>query len=588
VAPAGSSTFARGSAIAVALLAFSCVGVIDGPSQGGGNGHADTPTGTSGTGSTVAEPTPDAEGNLHYVAPELEPAALQARTWKLTHQQYRAAVRDFLGVEVSLVDESGAPLLEPDIDSGVYRNIALSSFVSVALAQDYYAVAEEIAGQLSEAQLLSLSGCATLDAGCRGAFLDTSIQRAFRRPASTEDLSAFGALFDQASAHAVALADPAAGFRAVVRGLLTSPYFLYRTEVGADATQQDFSLTDYEIASLLSFSVLDQPPDAQLLGAASRGELTQPASFGLVLDGLLQTPAARDQLSRFLEEWIDVADFMDPEVVRKDITGFDDARSAMLDETRSFLTAHGGLAGSLSALLTTPLPPAGGLLGTFYASEPSGAQADTTRTGLLALGTVLSTHAKEEATSPTLRGLFVRDRLLCQDFPVPAAVPDISETQARVPPTTTRELYEMHASEPTCAVCHKLIDGLGFTFESLDAVGRPRSLQNGVPIETTGQLLNTDVNKPLNNHSELAEALSRSQWVRECFARQAFRFYFGIASSPERSASGTRERERRGLPPIQGARLALEETGLIGAALRALFSSPSTFTRTRLEPPPAP
>src|SRR5690606_5453521 len=108
-----------------------------------------------------------------------------------------------------------------------------------------------------------------------------------------------------------------------------------------------------------------------------------------------------------------------------------------------------------------------------------------------------------------------------------------------------------------------------------------------IPIDTSGKLLNSDVNTPLADHSDLAQALAQSEWVRECLSRQAFRFYFGLATSAERTAEGTRERENRGLPPIQAGRLALGQSGTFGDLVVAILTSPSTLQRTRFEPSPA-
>jgi hypothetical protein len=209
-----------------------------------------------------------------------------------------------------------------------------------------------------------------------------------------------------------------------------------------------------------------------------------------------------------------------------------------------------------------------GALGSFYLSEPSG-RAGGTRTGVLALGTLLSSRAKPTSSSPTLRGLFVRDRFLCQQIHLPEnQPPDISETQAREMPKTTRELYELHASQPSCAGCHTLLDPLGFNFENLDAAGRFRTTENGITIDTTGTLLNTDVNGAMQNHTDLANALAQSEWVRECVATQAFRFYFGVIETT------------RGIPPLQAARSAIGQ-GTFRDMIAAVMSSSTTFQRTR-------
>src|SRR5690606_21752082 len=97
----------------------------------------------------------------------------------------------------------------------------------------------------------------------------------------------------------------------------------------------------------------------------------------------------------------------------------------------------------------------------------------------------------------------------------------------------------------------------------------------------------TDVDTELRDHTQLAEALAQSEWVRECLSRQAFRFYFGLATSGERTVDGTLERENRGMPPIQAGRAALGRGGAFGERVAALVPSPCARQRTRFEPPSA-
>jgi len=512
-------------------------------------------------------PAPDDDGHLPYVEPTAAAEALPARTWKLTHEQYAKSVQALLGKRIDISD------LEPELDNGVYPNMSGSGIVRVPLAADYYDKAKSVTDALSAAEIAALVPNGQVAAASKAAFVSSVIERAFRRPAAPDEITTYGSLFDLgASAGDVAL-----GFRSVLRALMTAPYFLYRTEVGSDAAAKDFSLTDHEVAALLSYSLLDQPPNADLLAAAARGELTKPDTLAAAVGKLLATPEATAELLTFAEDWLKVYQFEtklsddEPPFPQKDTTrfpSFDGIRQAMFDETRAFLTAQAGPQGTLRALFTTPLPSPSGPLGAFYLSEPSGA-AGGTRTGVLGLGTILSLRAKETSTSPTQRGLFVRGRLLCQEIHLPdVQPPDISETQTRLMPKTTRELYEQHAAQATCRGCHLLLDSVGFNFEDLDAAGRFRTQENGVPVDTSGELLNTDVDGPMANHTELANALAKSEWVRECVATQAFRFYFGQVEAD------------RGIPPIQAARTAIGK-GTFRDAVAAVMSTSSTFRRVR-------
>jgi hypothetical protein len=304
-----------------------------------------------------------------------------------------------------------------------------------------------------------------------------------------------------------------------------------------------------------------------LLAAAARGELGDVSGLQRHVDALLEQPAAREQLERFLHQWLKLQNFADAVKFEASFPGYAAVKGAMLGEAEAFF-ARIGLEGNLSALLTTPIP-ATGELDRFYRSD-STAKPTATHVGILGLGATLSLYAKANRSSPTQRGVFVRERLLCQQIAFPTTpVPDISETEQRGQAKTTRELYEMHASDAKCKGCHRLLDPIGFNFEALDGAGRFRSLENGLPLNTWGTLTSTDVNGTFSSSAELAEALSRSDWVRECLAIQAFRFYFGQAESG------------RGLPPIRAGYRALLGSGSLRALLSGLLSSPSSIERSR-------
>jgi hypothetical protein len=158
---------------------------------------------------------------------------------------------------------------------------------------------------------------------------------------------------------------------------------------------------------------------------------------------------------------------------------------------------------------------------------------------------------------------------LCQQIHLPPdTVPNIVETLATGLPKTTREMYEMHAREPACAGCHARLDGIGFSFEHFDASGRYRNSENGVPIDASGQLLDSDVNGPLSSYVDLARRLADSAWATECMAQQAFRFYLGQVESD------------RAAPAIVAARTALAG-GTFRALVTALMTSASVRQRVR-------
>jgi hypothetical protein len=542
-------------------------------SEGGTAGRSQDAGGT--TGDTAAEsgaggedaPAPDGAGHLPYTAPDETNAALPARAFKLSHAEYARSVAALLGKPVEELE------LEPELDNGVYPHMSASGIVRTALARDYYGEAKRLTDALTEAELARLVDGGELVADAAPVFVKKLVEKAFRRPATDAERTTYEGVFELgASEGSLGL-----GFRSVLRALLTAPQFLYRSELGRDADAAEQRLTDHEVASLLSYALLGEPPSDALLASAARGELTRADTLEREVRALVESPGAAQSLATFASEWLRLERFQpealaglppQPEKDREVGAGFDAVRSAMRDEATAFLAANAAPGASLRALLTEPVPLTDPELAAFYASEPS-ADGRAVRTGVLALGSLLAVYASEAASSPTRRGHFVRERLLCQELTLPGAQPPpLETTREREQPATTRALYELHAAAPACAGCHALLDNVGFAFESFDAVGRPRASENGTAVDTRFELFGTDVDGTYADHSELAAALAGSEWVRECVATQLFRRYFGELEPG------------RGVAPIQAARRALAD-GTFADALTALFTTESTYLRRR-------
>jgi hypothetical protein len=517
---------------------------------------------------------PSAGVALPYSEPIAAPPALPARVWLLAPEEYALAVQSVVGITVDVSD------MDPIPDAGVYSNMSASGIVRLQLAEQYATKADAVVSALGDAALVALVPCGTLAATCREDFLSSTLSKAFRRPPSADDLARYREIFD------LGAATPDAGlpFRSVLRAALTSPHFLYRSEIGSagDGSATTFKLTNHEVATFLSFSVLGRPPSNALRGAADLGELTDPAKLGTHVSDLLDQPGAEERFTRFVLEWLRLHHFDDVSKFESVFEGFAGVREELVEESRAFLRAKGGMQSTLGDLLTAPLPAPSAALATFYASDPSGATAPA-RIGVLSLGAVLAKTAKPYLTSPTLRGLFVRDQLLCQHISLPEnfTPPPIENTEKTAQPQTTRQLYEQHAKDSSCAGCHSLLDSVGFLFETFDGAGRPRTteiyespsftaaISTPQPIDASGELAGTDVDGKFASYLDLAQALNRSAWVKECVARQAFRYYFGEVESD------------RGIPPVLAGTRALRESGILGNLVLSLLSSHSTYERKR-------
>ncbi|MBL8214543.1 MAG: DUF1588 domain-containing protein, partial [Bryobacterales bacterium] len=168
--------------------------------------------------------------------------------------------------------------------------------------------------------------------------------------------------------------------------------------------------------------------------------------------------------------------------------------------------------------------------------------ADSERSGVLGQAAFLAMTSKPGETSPTVRGLFVRDQLLCQKVPDPppgvnATLPPVTVAK----PMTNRQRLQEHMINRSCSGCHVLIDPIGFGFERFDAIGqyqkkqkvmvmppdrrmRPTRLEIEIdPSASVNGIPNSDFTSP----KELGRILASSPVCQECMAKQLFRYAFG-------------------------------------------------------------
>ncbi len=405
-----------------------------------------------------------------------------------------------------------------------FDNSAQAGLVTAVHAEQYFRAAERIAE-------LALSAPNVLDFEPEGTgdprlleVIDRIGRRLYRRPLTQDERVRFEQLLGSAS-------DPRASLARVLRVMLSSPAFLYRSEIGDEIAPGVFALSQHEIATALSFTYAGTTPDDELLDAADAAALDGEDAILAQAQRLLDGPRGREQLRTFAGQWLGI----------EGVAGMDKgARSdgwnaslsqQMLDETLDFVAEVVLERGDFSALFTSETTVAPEPLSSFYGAADGGLLPEARRAGLLAHGSVLASFAHSNQTSPVRRGLFVRTRLMCLELgPPPAnagAVPEIDES------ATTRERFAQHAADPVCNSCHQHIDPIGFGFESFDEVGAFRELDAGKPIDTSGSIgylegwEDAESSASFTSLPELGAILAETTQVRRCFAEQALRFASG-------------------------------------------------------------
>ena len=460
--------------------------------------------------------------------------SLPARIRRLTNAEYDASVRVLLGVTLAPSIELSFP---PDAKQGPHNSPAGAAFtvndaqrVDPVLADKLDAAAQAVVSEARKNRKLeALAPCAdaaALGEACAKTFIQSFGAKAYRRPLSDEEIAGLLKAY-HVGADGYTYAE---GIDLVTRVLLQSPGFLYVTELGAVDAGPSFVMTSDEIAVSLSYLLTSEPPDAALLGAAASGALTTPEARESEARRLLATPAGRERFVRVVREWLGIDEVTHREKLQGVYPEFASVSQAMEDESRAFIDeVLNNSTGTLAELLTADWTIVGAPLATVYGVTSAGEGKRTSlaavkRRGILNQGAFLSVFATNNGSHPVFRGVAVMRRIACLETADPGALGVVVSFPTADPTKTTRNRFEAHARDRGCANCHTSIDSFGFAFESFDGMGKTRTMENGLPIDTQVTVsTGSDLDGTYADSTELANALARSESVKTCLARQIFR-----------------------------------------------------------------
>ncbi|HJL14220.1 MAG TPA: DUF1592 domain-containing protein [Sandaracinaceae bacterium LLY-WYZ-13_1] len=451
-----------------------------------------------------------------------QPTPSAAPLRRLTPEQYRASVASVVpGVELGELDLVGSSL-----ESG-FDNDVRGQGVSALLVEQLDVNAQTVASAAA-AETGWLPCTDDTDACARTVALEVGA-RAYRRPLAEDEADDLSAFMERERASRGLV--PAAAM--LVEALLQTPQFLYLPEVGdpsREAPLGTVALTDHELAVRLSYFLWNEPPDSTLREAAAAGELTAPEQLEAHARRMLEDPRAARTIDRFVRQWLHLERLHSAEL---DESLYPELTPETRDDLERSLLAFArhafGQPGGLSALYTDRTGFVNDRLAPFFGVSPPGSEElvpvelpDDERAGVLTQPALLTSTSHGLTHSPILRGVLVLDSVLCVPPPPPppeilAAIEDPPEGSGVV---TTRQKIEQTHGTNECSHCHEAIDGMGFTFEAYDALGRYRTHEHGEPVDTSGQLRGM----PVENALDLADRLAGARDVEACFATQWFRF----------------------------------------------------------------
>lgn len=508
-----------------AALAAAACNNDDSEPGGGGGTDTDGADGGDGDGDDDDDSADGDDGEPSTCGGSVLGAPAPLR--RLTHWEFDNTVRELLGDDARLGE--GFPTEASEIG---FDNQAAALSVSSLLAEDYMDAAETLAANVDLDTLLPCDPAGGEDA-CAEQWIEDFGQRAYRRPLTGSQHDRLVSLYQGAKAdHGFDVA-----IELVLQTILQSPYFLYRVELGMPDPDDAGAvpLDDWEIATRLSYLLWGSMPDDVLFAAAEAGELQDPDAIAAQAERMLDDPRARATVDSFHRQWLRLDDI---DTMTKDpaiIADLDDAtRASIKSTTLAFLedVVFDG-AGDLGTILTASYGFVDDETADLYGVAPPGTSIPTRvdlpagqRAGLLTQPSLLAITSKADQTSPVQRGAFIQARLMCTTLPEPP--PDVDTTPPEVDPNaTTRERFEQHSSDPTCAGCHALIDPVGFGLEHYDAMGRWRDTEAGLPVDASGTLPTLDGKVDFDGAVELASILADQQQVRQCFVQQWFTFAHG-------------------------------------------------------------
>ena len=469
-----------GKSLVLACLGVTvaCSGTIESDGAGSDEPGSGVP-GSSGTG-TVAAPTPIDSAPCDAVTP------LAQRLVRLTFGQVATTMQALLGPQA---------LASVTLDNPKQRKFqALSTegdLISTAVLQKTNTWADSAATSLADpARFAQVTGCPSpTTEACAQTFIKKFAEQAYRRPLTADDAASVVQLYTDEKGLGATIDEAT---RLAVQAVLISPAALYRTEFG-----KPDGLSDYEVASQLSYFVTNGPPDQDLLLAAQAMKLSTPDDVKVQVDRLLQSPAAIQNLNQVVMSYYQLGNL---DAVVKDPMVYPDFTKGMINSmyTESQKFIEGTLwSGKLVDLLTSRKSNVDANLAKLYGVSANGAT-DTNfvpvefavgqRAGILTQGSMLAMFANTNNTSVVHRGLYVNGNILCNPSPPPppASVTAQVEMQRTDPNATERQKSDLRRTTAPCNGCHANFDQFGLVLETYDGIGRYRSSYPGnIAIDTS-------------------------------------------------------------------------------------------------------
>jgi hypothetical protein len=500
---------------------------------------------------------------------------------RLNATEYNNTVADVLGTTLQPANSSwrGGELAGFD-------NIAAVLGVDEAQYQRYFDAAQALATEVMASDELRARfvSCELTNPGCVMSSIERAGLRLIRRPLDPDERETYQHVYDLARESGD---DEPGAFALVLQAMLSSAEFLFRIELDPDpASTAAHPLRPFELASRLSYFLWSSAPDDALLDAASNASLMESNVLSATIDRLLADPKSERFVANFAGQWLGARQVLSQPVFfhwSKDTA--QSASQEILLYFSDFLRSGRSWFEFPTAdinFVDGPLAYHYGMntdqiseVGVFERVEYHGDK----RAGYIGLAGFLTVTSIDRRTSPSRRGRWIADNLLCRAPPPPPPnVPMLDDEQAGADGGSAtldiRMRLKMHQQNPSCAGCHALFDPYGLALEHYDALGLFRSnYDDGTPIDTS-VILPPSPSHPdglaVDGLAGLAEAISADPSFGTCLARRLLTYGLGRTMMASDDTH---------LQQAVGKWLDPSQTPSLGRLIHALVSTPAFLER---------
>ena len=419
---------------------------------------------------------------------------------RLTLAEYGRTISDLFNIYLDPRNDLGFPAEE--VGDGRFDNLAASLQISPTLMEKFFAAADKITDTIfvnegARNRLLNPKpGPKLTERDAAKQILTNLARRAYRRPAADADVERLLAFYDKTVAKGGSFED---GIRACLKPVLVSPRFLFRVEEDRTGKAPGVLVDDYELATRLSYFLWGTMPDEELFRAAEQKKLSDPAGLEKEISRMLKHDRARTFTETLANNWLMMKTFPRARPTTEFFPTFhDELKRPMVQEVKMMVdylrTSDRPILDLLDAdytFVNEALAKHYGIAGvTGNQMRKVDLRPEHHRGGLLGMGGILAMTSHTFRTSPTQRGKYILEVVFGTPPPPPPA--NVGQLKGDDPkkkqPLTFREQLDQHATQASCAGCHKKIDPLGFALDNFNAIGEWRVGSTAVPLDVSGVL----------------------------------------------------------------------------------------------------